>query len=238
MQATLRLTNKQYARAAGTAVLLLSACGRPDLPVQRISLQSGDFGIAELATVVAVDPIVLRDNLVRFNIAFGEFAVSILGETAPSATDIWAETTRAFGAAVTEELEDYIRGLSCVYTVKPEGTFISGAVAETVRFSGGDDELGVVIEGSGVPFDDAGSSDGGGTGSTRGNITVTDGGQSLPTEDTKDLEVSVVSNCLIGVHPDSSVRIVQTPERMMILPQPVSSLFGKRAVSGTKKGQP
>jgi hypothetical protein len=68
--------------------------------------------------------------------------------------------------------------------------------------------------------------------------TVTDGGQSLPTEDTKDLEVSVVSNCLIGVHPDSSVRIVQTPERMMILPQPVSSLFGKRAVSGTKKGQP
>ena len=233
----MKLTVKPYAVAAGAALLLLSACGKPDLPVQRISLQSGDFGIAELATVVAVDPIVLRNNIVRFNIAFGEFAVSILGETAPSATDIWAETTRAFGAAVTEELEDYIRGLSCVYTVKPEGKFISDAVAEAVRLSGGDDELGVVIEGSGIPFDDAGPSAGDGTASTRGSVVVTEGGNKSPPEEAEDLDISVVSNCLIGVHPDSSVRIVQTPNRMMILPQPVSSRF-KAGASGTAKTQP
>lgn len=69
------------------ALFALSGCAG-NSPVQRIELQSGDFGVAELAEIGAVDPIILQNNIVRFNIAFGEFAVTVLGETAPVATEL------------------------------------------------------------------------------------------------------------------------------------------------------
>jgi hypothetical protein len=180
--------------------------------VQQIALESGDFGVSELAVVRAIDPIILQNNVIRFNIAFGEFAVSILDQTAPTALATWEETTRAFGVAVSEELEEYIRGLSCVYTVSLEGDFISNAVADAVR-TFDDVEVvseGIVVLGDGIPFDDEPV-----TSNTR------DAGRGGRVEN--DLNVSVVSNCLLGVYRGSSVRIVQTPARMMILPQPAQA---------------
>ncbi len=191
------------------AGLALIGCVQ-ETPVQRISLESGDFGVSELAIVRAIDPIILQNNIVRFNIAFGEFAVSILDETAPGARAQWEETTRAFGSAAAAELEDYIRGLSCVYTVDLQGDFITDAVADAVRFSDDDDddvsEGGTVILDAGVPFDDEDDD----------TSNASPGGRSAQ----NDLAVSVVSNCLLGVYRNSAVRIVQTPSRMMILPQP------------------
>jgi hypothetical protein len=196
-------------RAVGCVIagLALSGCGR-DGPVQRIALESGDFGVSELAVVRAIDPIILENNVIRFNVAFGEFAVSILDQTAPSARATWEETTRAFGVAVSEELEEYIRGLSCVYTVSLDGDFITSAVADAVRTSDNVEVIsdGVVVLGEGSPFEDepeASDRRGAGSGGFDG-----------------DLNVSVVSNCLLGVYRESQVRIVQTPSRMMILPQP------------------
>jgi len=126
--------------------LSLAGCGSSQSFVQYIELRSGDFGVAELATVIAVDPINLQQNIIRFDLSFGKFAVSLLRQDSETASDIWGETVRLFGSAVAAELEDYIRGLACVYTVSPQGTFISDA-----------DDIGTVISGGGVPFDEVGS---------------------------------------------------------------------------------
>ena len=155
-------------------------------------------------------------NIVRFDITFGEFAVSLLRENSDTASDIWSETVRVFGGAVAAELEDYIRGLSCVYTLSPQGSFISGAVADAVRFSGEDDDIGTIIAGSGVPFDDPAPAATDRT-SDKGIAVIAKGREGKQ----DDLDISVVSNCLLDVHPGDAVRIVQTPTRMMILPQPL-----------------
>lgn len=98
--------------------------------------------------------------------------------------------------------------------MKPQGDFISAAVAETV-WLGGDEEIveeGVVITGPGVSFDDTGSDRDGGTDDDSRRRSGLGG----PTD---DLEISVVSNCLIGAYRGSTVRLVQTANRMIILPQ-------------------
>lgn len=197
-------------------VLSLTACVEKS-PVQRIQLESGNFGVAELATIVAIDPVILQQNIVRFDVSFGEFAVSLLRENSATASDIWGETVRAFGSAFAAELEDYIRGLACVYTVNPQGSFISGAVADAVRFSGDDDDdIGTVIAGSGVLFDDASTADTDRSSNRLASVIA----EERQSEADNQVEVSVVSNCLLDVYADDEVRIVQTPQRMIILPQP------------------
>lgn len=193
--------------------LSLAGCGSSPSFVQYIELRSGDFGVAELATVIAVDPINLQQNIIRFDLSFGEFAVSLLRQNSETASDIWGETVRLFGSAFAAELEDYILGLACVYTVSPQGTFISDAVAGVVRFTDIEDDIGTVISGSGVPFDEADS------------VETAQTSERQSTESSRDAErqdpvdVSVVSNCLVDVYPDDEVRLVQTSSRMIILPQ-------------------
>lgn len=188
----------------------LAACGK-HAPVQSVDLVSGDFGVAEPARILGIDPINLQNNVVRFDLAFGEFALSLLGERRPQAVALWSETTRSFGNALTAELEDYIRGLSCVYTVRPEGGFISGAVADAVRLGGEADETGdtgqggIAVIGAGVPFD---------------QVEREDKGRARRRTDlAQTLDVSIISNCLLDVYVGDPVRIVQTPDRMIVLPQ-------------------
>lgn len=181
--------------------LALSACAQQNSPVQGVLAQSGDFGVAEFATIKGIDPILLDGGATRFDIAFGEFALSVLSKERPGAVAVWGETTRSFGNALAGELEEYIRGLSCVYTVVPQGDFISGAVADVVREFGSDDES--IVFGPGIPFDD-------------------EDGRFQPVRRppaTGPVDVSVVSNCLLDVYLGDLVRIVQTPENMLILPQ-------------------
>lgn len=193
--------------------LSLAGCGTSQSFVQHIELRSGDFGVAELATVIAVDPINLQQNIIRFDLSFGEFAVSLLRQNSETASNIWGETVRLFGSAVAAELEDYIRGLACVYTVSPQGTFISDAVADVVRLTDLEDEFATVIPGSGVPFNDADSTQGAQTSESQITRRLGDAERQDP------VDVSVVSNCLIDVYPEDRVRLVQTSSRMIILPQ-------------------
>lgn len=194
---------------------LLTGCAKHAM-TQKVSLESGDFGVTELATVRSVDPIILDNDRSRFNLAFGELAVSIVTETGSGSAEIWQETARLFGDAFAAELEEYIRGLSCVYTVAPEGRLINGIVVDQIR-SGGD----LILDDDGGTLITSYRSEREKTASVSAfqaiSRPVRDRG--AETEMPEIEEFSIISNCIIGVHRDTTVRLVQTGSRAIILPQ-------------------
>lgn len=197
------------------SALLASGCAA-QAPAQKVRLQSGDFGVTELAFVRSVDPIILDNDKSRFNVAFGELAVSIITESGSTSAEIWQETARAFGSAFTAELEEYIRGLACVYTVAPEGMLINDIVVEQVR-NGGD----LLLEDDGstlIAAYQAGAVEANSRTALDAMVAVNTDIQAEQTPPEID-EFSIISNCIIGVHQNTKVRLVKTGSRAIILPQ-------------------
>lgn len=197
------------------SALLVSGCAA-QAPAQKVRLQSGDFGVTELAVVRSIDPIILDNDKSRFNVAFGELAVSIITESGSASAEIWQETARAFGDAFTAELEEYIRGLACVYTVAPEGMLINDIVVEQVR-NGGD----LLLADDNTTLIAAYQADADKIRSRTALDAMAAGKADNQSEDASPEieEFSIISNCIIDVHPGTHVRLVKTGSRAIILPQ-------------------
>lgn len=114
-----------------TISLLMGCGGGPSSDVQRVALFSGAAGIPFKARVEAINPILLDGAFSRYSVGIGALTLNVLKGAEHEDRVLIDEAVREFGTGVAGELEEAIRSLNCMYTVRPEDVLVVNAVGDT-----------------------------------------------------------------------------------------------------------
>lgn len=154
----------------------------------------------------------------RFSVAFGELSVSLLSETAPKYQALWEETTRRFGVAFTEELEEYIRSLNCVYTVQLRSGTLSRVLTDQLVVVNDSGDIGALVDvqlqTSSAEFQRLSEAEQARRVDEAYRAAQANAASKAPVVD----KISVLSQCLTNVHIGDMVSVAKFGESMAIMP--------------------
>jgi hypothetical protein len=196
--------------------------------VQRLFVRSGDYGIPTFGTIVSIDIIRSADGYSRYDVSLAELTTALVFDPDPEALNRWVSFASEISRATAQEFEEYVRDQLCVYQVNGGHPEITAAIRDEILNPLSDDDYDPVAEERAFKRLDAALA--------AGEISENEADSALDRflkeelsgeieDNGESLNISVFSQCLVGVSPGSRVGIIKLLDRIAIIPNREAAIF-------------
>ena len=174
----------------------------------------------------------------RYDSSFFELTRAALTDDNGSPVNRWVDFASELSRAAASEFEEYVRGQICIYQVSGVSENVSKSIYEEVLLSV--DETDSIFEAESRAYERLDRA------LAEGQVTEADAESTLEVYIAEEISkqslavssennISVFSQCLIGVSPGSKVGLIKLNARIAIIPDRETALFSMHRISSNSE---